>query len=105
MFKGKKVKIRLKRTMPNQKVRVLVGKVLDMDSNWLKIEGRFYTIAKGETRPRIDKQERVLGVPRNNINVIRILPDDLDLDNLQYTIEDSRLMIRIGEYHPVSIDE
>ena len=91
--------------MPNQKVRVLVGKVLDMDNNWLKIEGRFYTIAKGETRPRIDKQERVLGVPRNNINVIRILPDGLDLDNLRYTIEDSKLMIRIEGYHPVSIDE
>ena len=105
MFKGEKVKIRLKRIVPEQKIRVFIGKILDMNNDWLKVEGKFYTMAKGERKPRVDEQEKALGIPRGNINIIRILPQNLDLDNLNYTIKDNRLMIHVGERQPVSISE
>lgn len=105
MFKGQKVKIRLKRTMPEQKERILVGTVLNMDSDWVKVEGKFYYLVKGKLAPKVDKQPRVLCIPRENISVTRILPQDLDLDELEYTIEDNKMVIRVGDGQPISISE
>ena len=105
MFKGRKVKIRLKRIIGGQKVRVFVGTVLDMESAWLKVEGKFYALAKGEAKPRVDAKLRILGIPRESISVIRILPDDLDLNSLNYDIKDARMMINIGTQQPASISE
>lgn len=105
MFEAQKVKIRLKRNKFEQKMRVFVGRVLYMNNDWLKVEGKFYTLAKGERIPRVDEKERILGIPRESISIIRILPPDIDLDNLQYTIKDNRLMISAGDSQPVSISE
>ena len=58
MFKGQKVKVRLKRFTSDQRVRVLVGTILDMNNEWLKIDGKFYYLAKGELKPRVDKKDR-----------------------------------------------
>ncbi len=105
MFKGQKVKIRLKRFRFDERVRVLVGIILDMNNEWLKVEGKFYYLAKGELKPRVDKKSRVVGIPRENIYIIRILPSNLDLDNLKYTIKDNRMMIELEDHQPVSISE
>ncbi len=105
MFEGQKVKIRLKKNHSEQKMRVFVGRVLHMSNGWLKVEGKFYTLVKGERMPRIDEKNRILGIPRENISIIRILPQDIDFDNLQYTIKDNRLMISVGDNQPVSISE
>ena len=102
MFKGKKVKVRLK---SEQKVKAFVGEIIDMDANWIRIKGRFYLVVKGETKPRVDEEKRELGIPLNNISVMRVLPDDLDLDNLQYTVRDNRLIVDTKESFPISIDE
>ncbi len=102
MFKGKKVKVRLK---SEQKVKAFVGEIIDMDANWIRIQGRFYLAVKGETKPRVDEERKELGIPLNNISVMRILPDDLDLDNLQYTIQDNRLIVETKGSLPISIDE
>ena len=105
LFKGQKVKIRLKRVNSQQKVRVFVGVVLDMNNDWLKVEGKFYGLAKGESKPRTDSQARILGIPRENISIIRILPENLNLNNLKYTTEDNRMVIEVENHQPVSISE
>ena len=105
MFKGHKVKIRLRRTSLERRARVFVGTILDMNNDWIKVEGKFYSLAKGETKPRTDNQSRILGIPRENISIIRILPDELDINNLQYTIEGNRMMIQVKNHQPVSISE
>lgn len=105
MFKGEKVKIRLKRISPEQKTRVFIGEVIDMNDAWMKVEGRFYTLAKGEKRPRIDEHKRVLGIPRESINIVRILPKNADLLSPKYTIKDNRLMIELESHQPASISE
>ena len=102
MFKGKKVKVRLK---TEQKMKAFVGEIIDTDANWIRIKGRFYLVVKGETTPRVDEEKRELGIPLNNISLMRILPDDLDLDNLQYTVQDNRLIVDTKESFPISIDE
>lgn len=105
MFEGEKVKIRLKKIGPEQKTRVFIGEVMDMNDAWMKVEGKFYTLAKGEKKPRIDEYKRILGIPRESISVIRILPKNTDLASLKYTIKDSRLMIELDSRQPASISE
>jgi hypothetical protein len=105
MFTGQLVKIRLKRSRENQRVRVLVGRALDMDYGWIKVEGKFFTLAKGETIPRVDEKSRILCIPRENISVARILPDNLDINDFKYTIKDNRLIIEIDDHQPLSISE
>lgn len=105
MFTGQLVKIRLKRNRNDQKVRVLVGRALDMDYGWIKVEGKFFTLAKGETIPRVDEKSRVLCIPRENISVARILPEHLNIDDFKYSIKDNRLIIEIDDHQPVSISE
>ncbi|MFH1856595.1 MAG: hypothetical protein ABH836_05130 [Candidatus Omnitrophota bacterium] len=105
MFKGEKVKIRLKRFIPEQKVSVLIGEVLDMNDAWMKVKGKFYTLAKGEKKPRVDEQERTLGIPRDSIRLIRLLPKDVDLAKLKYTVRDNRLMVELDSRQPASISE
>jgi len=105
LFKGQKVKIRLKRFGSNEKVRIFVGTVLDMNNEWLKVDGKFYYLAKGELEPRVDKKARVLGMPRENIQIIRILPNNLDLDNMNYKIKNNRMVVEIENHQPVSISE
>jgi hypothetical protein len=105
MFTGQFVKIRLKRTRKDQKVRILVGRALDMDYGWIKVEGRFFTLAKGETTPRVDEKARVLCIPRENVSIARILPENLNIDSFTYSIKDNRLIIEMDDHQPVSISE
>ena len=81
MFAGKKVKIRLKRSFHEQRVRVFVGTVLEMNDAWIKARGKNYYLIKGEARPHVDEREKIVGIPRENVYALRELPDDLDLED------------------------
>ena len=76
-----------------------------MNNEWLKLEGKFYALVKGKVEPKIDKKARVLGIPRESIHIIRILPNNLDLDNLKYKIKDAKMVIEIEDHQVVSISE
>ena len=66
---------------------MLVGAVLDMNNEWLKIEGSVYTLVKGELIPRVDKKSETLDTSPE-INIMRMLPSNLNLKNLKYKIEE-----------------
>jgi len=68
-------------------MRMLVGAVLDMNNEWLKIEGSVYTLVKGELIPRVDKKSETLDTSPE-INIMRMLPSNLNLKNLKYKIEE-----------------
>jgi hypothetical protein len=105
MFSGKKVKIRLKRLFHEQRVRVFVGTVLEMNDAWIRARGKNYYLAKGEAKPHIDERERIVGIPRENIYALREFPDDLDLDNLTFELKDMRMVIRVPGGQAASISE
>ena len=105
MFAGKKVKIRFKRYFAEQRVRVFVGTILEMNDHWIKARGKNYYLVKGKGEPRIDKIDKILGIPRENIYVIRELPDNLDLDRLSFDVVDMRMVIDIPREQAVSISE
>jgi len=109
MFTGKKVKIRFKirfkRYFFEQRVRVFVGTILEMKDAWIKARGKSYYLVKGEAKPHIDKIDKVVGVPRENIYSIRELPENLDLENLTFEVKDLRMVIAIPGAQPASISE
>ncbi len=105
MFVGKKVKIRFKRSFHEQRVRVFVGTILEMNEAWIRAQGKNYYLAKGEAKPHLDEREKIVGIPRENIYALRELPDDLDLDKLTFELKDLRMVIRIPGAQAASISE
>ena len=105
MFAGKKVKVRFKRYFPEQRVRVFVGTVLEMSDGWIKARGKSYYLVRGDTKPHVDKIDKVVGIPRENIYAIREFPDSLDIDNLSFDIADLRMVIKVPGEQAASISE
>lgn len=106
MVKGKKVRVRLKRHFPEQKLWVVVGTVLEFTENWLTIEGKGIVIVKGQSAPaEVDQEDRVMMVPRDNIAQVRILPDDFDVDNIRIEIKGVRVFIKVDGAPDSSIAE
>jgi len=106
MLKGKIVKLRFRRYFADQKLWVLIGKVLDFTENWLIIEGRGLVIFKGRQDPvDVDDEPRVLAVPRDNVSHIRILPDNFDLTNIRTKAERLRIYVEVDSGPDTSISE
>jgi len=92
---GKKVKIRWRRAFPEQRIRHLIGVVVDASENWIVAKGRYYFLAKGEAMPRVEGSDRLVAIPREAITTVRILPDNLDLNNLEFEVAGDRINIKI----------
>lgn len=95
MFTGKKVQIRWRTLFPNQRVRVFLGEILEMNDHWIKIKGKSYYFPFGGVQPIIDKDIRVIGVPRGAISSIRIFPDGLDFSHVKYKIVANQLIVEV----------
>ena len=100
MLKGKMVRIRTRRSFPEQKLWVFLGKVIAMSENWIGIEGKGLIVMRGYLRGQsspveMDKEVRPLFIPRDNIANIRILPDEFDLDGIEFCSEGAKLGIRV----------
>jgi len=96
MIVGKMVRIRLKRYFAEQKLWVFIGKVLELSENWVTIEGKGIVLLKGRPQPaEVDRETRVLMVPRNNIAQIRVLPDDFDLSDLRIEMEGLKVCVKV----------
>ncbi len=95
MFTGKKVQMRWRSLFPNQRVRVFLGKILEMNDHWIKIKGKSYYFPSGGVEPMVDKEVRVIGVPRDALSSIRIFPDDLDFSHIKYKIIANQLIVEV----------
>ena len=102
---GKKVKIRWRRSFPEERVRVMIGTVTDMDDTLMRAKGRFFFLAKGETEPRLDDFDKDVVIPFSSINVIRVLPDDMDLENLEYETVWNRILVRVPDGESTTLSE
>ena len=96
MFVGKKVKIRWKQFFSEQKTQVFIGQILEMDDTWVKVKGKSYLLTGFDTQPRVSNVEREVGIPVEAIAVMTILPDDLDLNKLEYKAVKGRIAIKLG---------
>jgi len=106
MIEGKIVKIRFKKYFAEQRLWVFIGKVIKFTENWIMIDGKGIVIMKGKVTPvDVDKEKRVILVPRENISHIRILPDDFDIENIEIIERDMRLFVKVKNGPDTSISE
>jgi hypothetical protein len=106
MIEGKIVKIRFKKYFVEQRLWVFIGKVIKFTENWVMVDGKGIVIMKGKVNPvDVDKEKRVILVPRENISHIRILPDDFDIENIEIIERDMRLFVKVKNGPDTSISE
>lgn len=100
MLTGKKVQIRWKRYFAGQRDRVFIGEMIKASEGWLLAEGRHYYLPKGATTPMHDAETLTIAVPREAVALVRVLPDNLNLDNLKYGVENDLIVIQLPEGEP-----
>ncbi len=106
MLKGKFVKIRFRRYFADQKLWVFIGKVRELTECWIAVEGKGLVVFKGRPDPvDIDKEPRVLVIPRDNIAHIRVLPDDFDMTNIRIKSKQLRTYVVVDNGPDTSISE
>jgi len=106
MKAGNIVKIRTKRYFDRQPLWIIVGKVLDFSENWVKIDGKGIGFFHAKADPvDIDKETRVLLLPRENIAHIRILPDDYDITDIKVERVGFRYYLKIKGADDASLGE
>jgi hypothetical protein len=106
MIEGKIVKIRFKKYFSEQKLWVFIGRVLKFTENWIMIEGKGIVVMKGQVTPvDIDKEKRIILVPRDNISHMRVLPDDFDIEKIEVISERLRIFVKVKNAPPTSISE
>jgi hypothetical protein len=106
MIEGKIVKIRFKKYFVEQRLWVFIGKVIKFTENWVMVDGKGIVIMKGKVTPvDVDKEKRVILIPRENISHIRILPDDFDIENIEIIERDMRLFVKVKNGPDTSISE
>lgn len=111
MIKGKKVKIRFKRSFDRQPLWVFVGNVTEFTEQWVTIEGKGICLFIGSAIPLktapidIDSESRTLLIPRESIAHIRILPDDFDFDNMEIERKGLRNFLKVKNGPDASLGE
>jgi len=84
MIIGKMVRVRLRRDFFEQRLWVFVGKVMGFTENWVMIEGKGLTVLqRGELDVEVENELRHVVIPRDNIAIIRVLPDTFDMTNIR----------------------
>jgi len=106
MLKGKFVKVRFRRSFADQKLWVLIGKVLEFTENWVAVEGIGLVVFKGRPDPvDMDEEPRTVVIPRDNIAHIRVLPDSFDLTNIRVKSKHLRIYAAVDHGPDTSISE
>jgi len=106
MIEGKIVKIRFKKYFAEQRLWVFIGRVIKFTENWVMVDGKGIVIMKGRVSPvDVDKEKRIILIPRENISHIRILPDDFDIENIEIVERDMRLFVKVKNGPDTSISE
>ncbi len=84
MIVGKIVRVRLRRDFFEQRLWVFVGRVTGFTENWVVIEGKGLTVLKrAQLDVEVENELRTVVIPRDNIAIIRVLPDDFDMDHIR----------------------
>ena len=106
MLKDKIIRVRLNKSYTEQKPISFVGKCVAFSNYWVVVEGYGIMVTRSnKTGAQIDAKPSYNAIPSNNIESIRILPDDFDYANMQITTEGQQLVIAVKNGQPCFIGE
>ena len=96
MIVGKMVRIRLRRDFFEQRLWVFVGKVIEFSEAWVMVEGKGLTVLqRGQLGVEIEPELRVVVIPRDNIAIIRVLPDTFDMNDIRTVNKGHKLCLAV----------
>lgn len=106
MIKGKIVRVRLRRDFFEQRLWVFVGRVVDFSEHWVMIEGKGLTVLRRALLDvDIEPEVRTVLIPRDNIAIIRVLPDDFDMHNIRTVNKGHKLCLVVDNGPDATIAE
>lgn len=80
--------------------------MLEFKENWIKVEGKGIIVVYGQVNPvDIDDEPRVMLIPRDNIALIRLLPDDFDVNKIEIERKNNRYFIKVKNAPSASLGE
>lgn len=103
MIKDQMVRIKLKKCFHEQRPFSYVGKVAAFGDAWVVVDGKGVMAARQQPNGvQIDDKVTRTVIPRDNIESIRVLPDDFDMKNIQATTEGQQLVLEVaGDFNVV----
>lgn len=94
MLKDRMVRVKLKKHFHEQKPVSFVGKCTAFSENWLVIEGKTLMVARHVPNSvQIDAHAAHHVIARDNVESIRVLPDNFDIANISITTEGQQLRL------------
>lgn len=106
MIKDKMIRVRLNKAYHQQRPLSFVGKCVAFTNDWIAVEGLVVMVTRtSKSGVQIDAKPTQNIIPRNNIEAIRVLPDDFDINNMQITTEGQQLVIAVKGAQPCFIGE
>ena len=106
MLKDRMIRIRLNKSYQQQRPISYVGKCTGFNNYWVVIDGRGLMVTRSQSSGvQIDAKSSINVVPRNNIESIRVLPDDFDISNMQVSTEGQQLVIMVKNAQPCFVGE
>ena len=106
MLKDKTIRVRLNKSYHQQRPLSFVGKCVAFTNDWIAVEGRAIMVTRtSKSGVQIDDKPTQNVIPRDNIEAIRLLPDDFDITNMQVSTEGQQLVILVKGQQPCFIGE
>lgn len=106
MLKDRIIRVRLDKAYHEQRPISFVGKCIAFNNYWVAIEGKQIMVTRSsKTGVQIDEKITQHVIPRDNIESIRVLPDDFDMNKLEVSTEGQQLVLLIKGGQPCFIGE
>lgn len=94
MIKDRMVRVKLIKRFHEQRPISYVGKVTGFSENWVVIEGKTIMLARQQTNGvQVDSRAKAMLVPRENIESIQVLPDNFNMEQLNFSTEGQQLVL------------
>lgn len=106
MIKDRIVRVKLKKQFHEQRPISYVGKCTAFNDNWVVLEARMLMLSRAQsTGVQADAKPSAVMIARDNIESIRVLPDNFDLVNLKFTTEGQQIRMVLDGSRDVYLGE
>ena len=94
MIKDRMVRVKLKKQFHEQKPHSFIGKCVAFSEAWLAIEGKGIMLSRQVPQGvQVDTHLTQTIIPRDNVESIRVLPDDFNMSDIKITTEGAQLRV------------
>ena len=106
MIKDRFVRVKLVKRFVEQRPISYVGKVTAFNDHWIVLDAKGLMLARNQTNGvQVDKRSSAMMIPRENIESIRVLPDNFNMDKLTFSTNGQQLVMLVDGERDVYLGE